>query len=239
MTAIHNPNLLNLSRAPTVVMIRHGETESNQSIHEQTDQIADPSSDRLKKINPCLSSLGHLQSETVGKHLDEILGQTAAKFHVWYSPLTRTQQTAAPFLHFSDKRRLLSIKTEPLLQECIKPGTEISDELKERGVTTRTWDQYLSDVRTLNKKIRVQLALMKENEHLLIFGHSLTISLCTSYMLINNAEIDVPVSVEVPNCSITTGRYDEGRWRLFHIGSVAHLSREISSGLHTLWGTRS
>lgn len=225
---------------PQVIFVRHGETVSNKVIHDADGKDVD--SDKLKDIDPELTVLGKQQALKTRLFLSKRIREQNATVRVWASPFQRTQATAEPFYKDMEQDdRLIGYHIEPLLQEHIT--SPIPECFRAVGVVQTTWIGYLINVNKLNKKIEQHLAAMQPNEYLVIFGHSLTISLALSYMSINPTPPITPLSVthHLPNCSISVAAcvpqdLCKNAWRIYQVGSIAHLDRDRVTGIHCPFG---
>lgn len=243
-----NPNFFNLSDKPMVLMVRHGESRSNEAIHKLPGQtvICDQMSARLDlTFDPPLSEFGLSQAEETGKHLIntvkmvEEIGGKPMKIVVWVSPFTRTKQTAEPFLRLSGLKGQEIEKTN--LQEFVdpnKPYKKLPHEMITKGLKNHSsLEEYYDDLKKLNEEIKDVLNNAEPNTVLIIFGHSLTMSLLRVYQATNEnyLPVDGITCLEIPNCFIAGSRYESGRWRVFespgHFADKRHIS-----GIHTPFG---
>lgn len=241
-----NSNLDHLSSQPTVTFVRHGETESNSLIHQSQNQQVKDASTIDATIDTPLTEFGHLQAQFTANHLIETYVRMGArKIIVLVSPFERAMMTANPFLMGVPIQ--LEIRNEPLLQEAIKADKVISPYLASRGIRHLDWAQYLENICQLHNSIQTILVSLQADEHLVVFGHSLTFSLLTSFMFGSDRVI-----LQSPNCSITTARLDNSfwqnkfrenkalleiySWEVLHAASIAHLPPWLVSGVHTLTG---
>lgn len=229
-----------LSKNPKVIFVRHGESTSNKTIHDSFEQKVLPGILTEMKLDPGLTSLGIEQSQLTAIHLGNIIKKENAKVHIWQSPLKRTHLTALPFLTIVGAPS--SVTTEPLLQEHVGSEMDIPKRLKDVGVVSQTWDEYFTNTRLLVKKIKEKLYSMNDNEYLIIFGHSLTISLAISLMsmgVLSEREIvPVPISFHLPNCSLSiAGINSRDTWDIYHVASISHLGPAHVSGIHTIMGS--
>lgn len=216
-----------------VLFVRHGESESNYIIHQNG-----LNSDTVNEINshedPELTLLGRKQAWTTACYLkSRLLTYDNVKVTVWVSPFTRTKQTAQPFLD-SANDIISNVEYIPLLQEYTDLDKQLSQEMKDLGlIHHETWSAFTENVIQLNTLIKQKIMSMNKNEHLVIFGHSISISTLVSYHSTSEQfMITVPGVVHLPNCSITCSLYDGVEWNIFVIGSVGHLLHKLVTGTH-------
>ena len=86
------------------------------------------------------------------------------------------------------------------------------------------------------------LKTMEGNEYLVIFGHSLTISLAISFMAVGHLKIAIealPITFHLPNCSVSVvgqNKFLPKSWEVYQVGSVAHLPPDLITGIHSPFG---
>lgn len=215
-----------------ILFIRHGESESNRNFtnNETYDRIPDPS----------LSDDGKKQAEYTGQYLaDRFRTMPDPKITVWYSPFLRTIETASPFL---DKAKDIIID-----QRCIPELQEYTRFLLPETVKDKTgciehdsYEHFISNLRVLKNIIWDKYQTMAENEHLVIFAHSLVISnLLMSFVGDMNMLYLQRCSIHIPNCSISCLRYNgKNICRIYTIASVAHLPTNLVTGTHVPFNSR-
>ena len=236
-----------LSKQPTVITVRHGESESNLVIHKSPNQLVDESG--VKKLesfeDPALTATGIIQANLTAEHLYNHFITTYGddvKLMIWISPFLRTRQTAEPFIKMASSL-IENIRIEPMLQEFVRSGKELSsDFITETGLKNhQSWIEYQDDIKTLNEKIKTTIRSFNDNTHLVIFGHSLTTSILTTYQATNEHYItESYATIQLSNCSLTTVRYNERfkSWDILHVGAIAHLPTEYATGIHVTFGSR-
>lgn len=242
-----NSNVSNLSHQPTAILVRHGETESNSLIHTSSGQNLSrhQMEQVIRAFDTPLTPFGVRQAQATAEHLVQSLNAMGAKrVAVWVSPFERAIETARPFLLHPNRPPCEMLRT-PLLQEQVKSDKVIPKRLREDGVTHFEWPEYLERVNTLKGQIQNELNRLGADEHLVIFGHSLTFSLLLSAMVGSDKIVH-----QLPNCSISSARMGKFKgpgggnpllgkygWEVLQTASVAHLPRWLTSGIHTLVGS--
>jgi broad specificity phosphatase PhoE len=216
-----------------VIFVRHGESESNVFIH------ADPNDAMLsQKIcaigDPKLSNKGHLQANDVGEFLVKKLD--GKKVRVLTSLFTRTIQTSQPFCDAYKDNIELHEHTK-LLCEYTKPLHQLSNDHKSQGLEHHhTWEEFTNQVEDCVDLLE-SLAQCSDTP-IVVFGHSLFLSVLVSYL--GSSKTMVPekqqLTFRFPNCSITTLCYSQGSWKIFNVGSIAHIPVDHITGTECPYG---
>ena len=94
---------MSLSNQSVVLTVRHGESMSNQVIHESKHQQVDEAGVRKLESfdDPSLTEKGQAQATQTAEYIYKQLLSTYGsdvKVEVWISPFLRTRQTAQLFL---------------------------------------------------------------------------------------------------------------------------------------------
>jgi broad specificity phosphatase PhoE len=219
----------------TVIFVRHGESESNWFLHQDK---TDP--ELSKKINalgdPKLTGLGSKQADKVGEYLHRLL--KGKNLRIFTSPFQRTSETAEPFISRKVKEKIaFSIQTLGVLQEYTKPQKHLTQDHHNKGIVHHeTWDDFTKQIRAFVDELEDHC---QENDHpIVIFGHSLYLSVLVSY--IASSKEMMPKKEQLvfrfPNCSITTFEYSQSSWRIFNVGSLAHLKKGLITGTECPFG---
>jgi broad specificity phosphatase PhoE len=209
-----------------IIFVRHGESESNLHIH--TDPNDPQLNEKINKNgNPHLTELGKLQAEKTAEYLvDKLKGRHV---YLFTSKFARTIETAKPFL---ERANVLCVTSTELLNEYTKPTKVLSERDRDIGISHhQTWDCFIANVKEFIK-------VLSECRYgdIVVFGHSLFISVLISYLgskgnhEINGAE--EKTVFELPNCSITTVGLTESDWHIYHVGSINHLNSKLVTGIH-------
>jgi broad specificity phosphatase PhoE len=218
----------------TVVFVRHGESNSNVYLHENPK---DP--ELSSKINalgdPDLSELGKKQAAVVGKFLHKCL--INQKVRVLTSLFSRTKQTSDPFIKIF-KKHIISVNHLEVLNEYTKQEKNLTEKHLEKGISHH--DNWKHFTEKIIEFVDLLENLCQCNEStIIVFGHSLFISATISYLGSSKQMMPLKnqLTFRLPNCSITTTEYSQGSWRIFNVGSIAHLSKEIVTGTECSFGT--
>ena len=216
----------------TVIFVRHGESQSNTLIHQDPN---DPDlSDKLNMIgDPHLTIKGHKQAGVLGEYLSKQLGTKSVR--VLTSLFTRTEQTSKPFCDMHSKY-IISKDCVDLLSEYTKPEKKLTEEHYKRGLKNhQNWDEF---TKTVVDFVKILEEMVSEPSTIVVFGHSLYISVIISYL--GSYKTFIPSKNELvfrhPNCSITTLKHDNS-WKIFNVASIAHLPKEIVTGTECDYGT--
>lgn len=221
---------------PLILLIRHGESESNNIFRNEGDypNVSDA----------VLTKLGHQQAEVTANHLMQCFknyGTEMPKITVWMSPFMRTQQTAAPFIELA-KDSIVHTEVIPTLQEYTSISKHLSEELIKAGcINHQSWNHFIENVRTFNTQLKKTYRALQDDEILVIFGHSIVISVLLSYYASQRknmpATID-DISIHIPNCSITSLKLNsKGRWNIYTTASIAHLPSTLVPEDKFMFGT--
>ena len=212
---------------PTIIMVRHGESVANKDLRF-SGEYADPQ----------LTELGHIQAKITAKYLVRCFeGTTSNKIIVWTSPFLRTIQTAEPFIKLAGNmvRKVESIQ---LLQEYTTSNNSLTPHLrKDFCIQHKQWSDFTNQLFLLNELLRETYYNLKEDETLIIFGHSLVISTLLTYYIsgerVMNTCID-DTSIQIPNCAITCLKpREETSWLILATGSISHLPAKFVTGSRT------
>ena len=230
-----------------VVYIRHSESESNVVLHNNPKSNLSSSEEALINSfsDPNITNKGKAQALVTANFLfDKIKSMKKTNLKILVSPFKRAQQTMLPFIELCEKHNIkhnFIIMNE--LQEYTSPKKILNPEQKMRGlVNHHTWQDYIPFVLKFNDILKQELKKQKDNEILIIFGHSLFFSSLLSYHIAQEEHMsnDKP-HIHQPNCCISCESYDIERekWLTYIVSSVAHISSEIISGDHMPFGTLS
>ena len=215
-----------------LIFIRHGESESNHYIHTKSDNLEHNIN---KHGNPNLTPTGVAQGDETGKYLSKMLGNR--KVTVFTSRFKRTMQTAETFLHMYEDN-IEEVQNLSFLNEYTKPSKQLSQsDINDGIVCHNSWKEFTKNIMEFLDYIKKY-----QNKTLVIFGHSLYISVLTSYLgskskCMIDGSID-NIIFELPNCSITTMELKEDNWHIYHVGSIAHISHDLVTGHHVPFGTK-
>lgn len=216
-----------------IIFVRHAESEFNRMLTSSAKK-----SDHAHvsvAVDTALTDIGHQQAAATAEHLTQrfrVYGPDA-KLTVWISPFNRTTQTANHFLSAAEDI-ITKVEIVPELQEYTPLEKILPSYLQEGGVINHTdWDHFTQNLVELTQRLRTAYQELEPNEHLVIFTHSLLISTLLSYYSAHEqAMVDIP-AINIPNCGISCLRpREEGRWDLYTIANIAHLSPEIVTGTH-------
>ena len=220
-----------------IIFVRHGESDANAYIHK------DPNDPELAtKIDamgdPELTLIGKKQSEAVGKYLANAL--VNEKVQVLTSLLMRTIQTAEPFRKLHEPN-VEVYSSDELLLEYTRPHKMLTEAEIQRGIKIHeTWNEFTQQVETFVDVLE-NIAQCSSGRPIVIFGHSLFLSVMLSY--IGSCKKMIPDKSQLifrsPNCSITVFEYSQGAWKILQVASIAHLSNEIITGVECLLGRQS
>lgn len=219
----------------TIVFIRHGESDSNVLLHQSKNDIN--LSSKISALgDPGLSELGEKQALAVGEYLRTILGPNQ-KVKVLTSLFSRTKQTAEPFCNLhKDNVEVFHLES---LNEYTRPTKYLSQAHLDAGLKHhKEWSDFTNQIEEFVNSLEA-LAQSNVGSVILIFGHSLFISVMVSYL--GSHQTFMPDKSQLvfrfPNCSITTMRYSLGNWKLLNVGSIAHLPENLNSGVECPFGT--
>ena len=217
----------------TILFIRHGESETNKFIHQDPN---DPYlSDKINAVgDPHLTDNGNMQSKQVGDYLISYLKDK--KVRVLTSLFTRTIETSQPFC---DEYALNIYTNESLeiLSEYTKPQKKLTEKHLKKGLRNHTnWDDF---TKTIEECVDILEDMAQcNNQPIIVFGHSLYISVLTSYL--GSSKTFMPeknqLTFRFPNCSITSYEYSQGTWRIFNVASIAHLTQNVITGTECPFG---
>lgn len=243
--AFHNPNLENLTKESFAIYVRHGESEHNAIIHASSEQQV-TEEQMISMHDPDLTDLGRKQAQLTGDYLATILARFYPDMdvYVWYSPFTRAYETAKLFIESPQLQHRVMTTPVPLLQEFVKKGKELPEEVTHRLLVKNHQDEseYIHDIETLSDRIKEFLLFNGEKKYILvIFGHSLTFSSLLTYQLTYEEMIPTKPHIRIPNCSISTVQFlKQGTakfdgWQIYHTSSITHLG-EHATGIHVPCG---
>ena len=219
-----------------IVFVRHGESEANVFLHNN-DPEADKHINRLG--DPKLSDLGLKQSEVVGKALIESLNEMGhTEVRVLVSTFTRARQTSDYFCN-NYKGGEIHISITPQLLEYTPPKKSLSKVHLRSGLKhDKTWDNFKDRI----VKFCEDYLTSPPDKPIIVFGHSMFISCLVSY--ISSCRTFFPQKNQMcfrfPNCSITTILFDSyrNRWMADHVASIAHIPKDLITGVHTPFGNQ-
>ncbi len=229
----------------TIIFVRHGESLSNILIHQNNINKTSKTTltDQLNEIgDPHLTVTGNKQSIAVGEYLCKQLGTKYVR--VLTSLFTRTQETSKPFCDMYSKY-IKSNDSLELLSEYTKPEKKLTKEHLKRGLKPhQNWDEFTKTIKNFVIILEeMDSADCSEPITIVIFGHSLYISVLTSYL--GSRKTFIPTNNQLvfrcPNCSITTVEYSNEiskGWKINNVASIAHLPKEIVTGIECDYGTR-
>jgi len=187
-----------------LILVRHGESETNKELHEAKL----PDAIKQTTANPPLTRKGEQQAQITAHHLLTLIDQNQT-LRVMHSELDRSKDTATPFYS------LLEMHKIPFRCE-IRPDL---NEKSEAIVGVKNNEPLIVFI----ERVKAFLATLSpcDNEHLIIIGHSVFISVMTSLLINPGAELtDLEYSNQ--NCAIT--RFRNGF--LEYQGNVDHLPKE-------------
>jgi broad specificity phosphatase PhoE len=220
--------------AKTIIFIRHGESQSNKLIHDGVENA----SELIPKIgNPQLTNLGKEQSEATGNALVKYLKEiNSPMVSVFISPFARTQQTAQPFLEkYSNRDKKISTE----LMEYTQCESKMGDVRLSCGDENVDFDETWENFQDRIMKFLNFVADVKDSDYLVVFGHSLFISCVISYISSGVIPEEENLSFRFPNCSISTIREAKYRWKIEHVASIAHLSKNLITGTNNPFANNS
>lgn len=224
----------------TIIFVRHGESQANVHIHNDPN---DP--DLSQKIcalgDPELSHKGFTQATAVGNYLNKKLDcdYYEQKVRVLTSLYTRTIQTSQPFYDTAKGKSIIEMyEHTDMLCEYTKPMHQLTDEHKSKGLRHHeTWKDFTDQVEDFVNLLETMCQV--NQSPIVVFGHSLFISVLVSYL--GSCKKMIPEKHELtfrfPNCSITTFNYSQGSWKIFNVGSIAHLLPPHVTGVECPFGT--
>jgi broad specificity phosphatase PhoE len=216
---------------PKIILVRHGESEANVPLH--TKQPLEDNNE-LKNGDSKLTALGLKQACVTGKFLQQALeGVDDKDVYVYSSPLLRAINTALQF-----RLQTHTLHTLPCLIECTNANKTIPNE-------SYKWDV---DKQESYKRVKhfidddFQSILEYKYKFVVIFGHSVFFSILLSVLsnstFYRGDDDDDALTFHLPNCSITTIEMVNGKWRFYHVGSIAHLPKELVTGEHCNFASR-
>lgn len=228
---------------PKVILVRHGESESNKIIHINKTLTEDHEEQLSRFSNPNLTDLGFKQATQTGNYLHNILKNNNKKINVWISPYDRTQQTAKPFLDICLSQSMqLETNIVPDLYEYTSPKKQLGENLLKLGVGhDHSFDDFVKRVIQFNSKLKEKLFEMDEDQILIIFGHSLFFSILMEYQVVQESYSNIhDVTFELPNCSISTigFNFEKNKWSIYNVATMSHLQSDYVTGTHTSIGLR-
>lgn len=190
---------------PKVIYIRHGESESNQMINEVLKNKKTLSIEQENQIktnsNPNLTILGNMQAIATARYLSKIL-ENYKTIQIWTSPYKRAQQTAHSLIELNNDIKL-EIITE--LYEYTKHVKQFDELSKLNIIKDDNWNKFTERVLNFNNKLKQKLLNMNENEILLVFGHSVFLSVLMSYQISQEKDNSIDTTIfHLPNCCINT-----------------------------------
>lgn len=206
-----------------IIFIRHGESQSNKFLHDNhsnADTLINSIGD------PELTDIGLLQAQSTSLFLRKKI--ESKEVRVYTSGFKRAQQTASAY---SD-----NITVRVGLNEYTHPKKSLTEEDIRRGLYHHVDWSHFTDV------VRRECVYFTEQADaadgpIIIFGHSLWISTAIEYLSTGLLPPTIgDLSFELPNCSISVAQKDGKKWRIFQVGSVAHLPSDIITGCHTNLG---
>jgi broad specificity phosphatase PhoE len=119
-----------------------------------------------------------------------------------------------------------------MLNEYTRPSKKLTAEHKASGIAHHnSWEDFTAQVVAFVDMIEQRV----DEETVVVFGHSLFLSVLMSYVASNKCFIPEKDQCvfRFPNASITTFVYEENtkRWRVLHTASTAHMDDSIKTGL--------
>lgn len=208
----------------TIIFVRHGESQANA--HQHADRN-DP--DLQQKMDahgdPGLTETGVKQADVTAYYLAEKL---TGSMLVLVSFMKRAYRTAEMFLRRCEPR----VQYLSMLNEYTRPSKKLTAEHRGAGIYHHdSWDEFTAQVAAFVDMIEQRV----EEETVVVFGHSLFLSVLVSYVASNKRFIPEKDQCvfRFPNASITTFVYEENtkRWRVLHTASTAHMDDSIKTGL--------
>lgn len=240
-----------------IVLIRHPESESNLHLNKHENDINDVSKQIQKIGDPDITETGKLQADVTISHLYNQYSKLSKypNLQIYYSNCKRTHYIAHEcFNHFVDtcKDHVNISKVQlPFLQEYTKPKKakngphDFITDYTPQNFIGRVYDDFIVD--ELNK-------CRNGNQKLVFyFGHSVYWALVISMITLLNQEPKltkqdiitrfinketgrIDVVYEIPNCSITTIRYNSklNKWLILGVGKNEHLG-DHATGTHSVF----
>lgn len=217
-----------------IIFVRHGESEANKAFTTRENKGSYPITP-----DPSLSETGKKQAEHTGQYLTDCFKtMTNPKITVWYSPFLRTMETAAPFVDKA-KDMIVDRKCVPELQEYTR--ISLPDSVKKAGcIEHHSYTDFINRLRQFKEILWHKYQVMEDNEHLVIFAHSLVISnLLMSFVSSTSMLHDQHCFIHVPNCSISCVRFTEKQnISIYTTASIAHLPPDLVTGTHVPFNSR-
>lgn len=202
-----------------IVFVRHGDSDVNKFIHDNKND-----SNLTSKINtmydPELTDIGVKQAAVTAKFINDKLIKQNKKFSVLTSPYIRAVNTAKPLLDLKNTN-IIDYYMSGLLLEYTRP------EIAPIGaISHHTWKEFTDKIVEFVNYIENFKPV--DSETLIIYGHSLFISVLLGYIGSNKKFIPTnnDIIFSIPNCSLSVFNFDriKKKWSIFKISSTEHLN---------------
>jgi len=225
-----------------IIFVRHAESLANVELHkEKSLPIHEKSThdEMNKKIanagnDPELSELGLKQAQNVAMYLKTKLNNQPCK--IITSAYKRAIQTSEPLKSMCEN--LVEYTINSSVNEYTHPNKKLSEDDIANGIKNHdNWEEFIDSIFEFISEIELKIQADKDDKPIVIFGHSIYLSVMTTY--IGSAKTFIPDKTDlvfrIPNCSITTFNYDKNsplvsRWQIHNVASVKHLPDELLSG---------